>query len=315
MAERVKVQILAKGRWREILPAIGISSKFLANRHGPCPVCGGKDRFRFDDKDGRGTFYCTHCEPGDGVALVMKFKDWDFRTAAFEIEKIIGSGAIPLADISQAIDDTAEKYAQAVGFWREGHRIEAGDPVDRYLKRRVGRYAPTRALRTITATSFAGRKLPAMVAAYVDVHGDLAGIQRTFLTIDGKKAPDLGADRWNTGKLPDGGAIRLAPHEHRLGIAEGVETALAASVMFNMPVWATLSENRLEVWQPPEGVTEIVIFADNDENSAGQAAAFNLSKRLNFDAKRHGKPLIVQVTIPPEVGTDWNDVLLQREPA
>ena len=55
-----------------------------------------------------------------------------------------------------------------------------------------------------------------------------------------------------------------------LGIAEGVETALAASIMFNVPVWAALNANRLKVWEPAEGVSEVVVFGDNDINSVGQ---------------------------------------------
>ena len=59
----------AQGHWTKILISNGIDEKFLKNKHGPCPVCGGKDRFRFDNKDGRGTFFCNHCGPGDGVGL------------------------------------------------------------------------------------------------------------------------------------------------------------------------------------------------------------------------------------------------------
>jgi primase-helicase-like zinc-binding protein len=63
----------ARGRWHGILPAIGISEKFLKRKNGPCPVCGGKDRFRFTDIEGKGTFYCNNCKGGNGIALVMKF--------------------------------------------------------------------------------------------------------------------------------------------------------------------------------------------------------------------------------------------------
>ena len=44
----------ARGHWSIILPALGV--KVLKNRHQPCPVCAGKDRFRFDDQEGRGTW-------------------------------------------------------------------------------------------------------------------------------------------------------------------------------------------------------------------------------------------------------------------
>src|SRR3546814_5882810 len=58
-------------RWPTILPQFGISPSYLTGKQTPCPTCGGKDRFRFDNKDGRGTYYCNKCGPGDGVQLVM----------------------------------------------------------------------------------------------------------------------------------------------------------------------------------------------------------------------------------------------------
>ncbi|ENI6011903.1 DNA primase, partial [Salmonella enterica] len=42
----------ACGHWPRILPALGV--KVIKNRHQSCPVCGGSDRFRFDDKEGCG---------------------------------------------------------------------------------------------------------------------------------------------------------------------------------------------------------------------------------------------------------------------
>ena len=49
----------ARGRWREVLMHFGIDEKYLHNRHGPCPLCGGKDRFRFDDRHGSGSYFCN----------------------------------------------------------------------------------------------------------------------------------------------------------------------------------------------------------------------------------------------------------------
>ena len=56
----------------EYSPSLGVPAKALTNRHGPCPVCGGKDRFRFDDKGGRGTWICSTCGAGDGIELVKR---------------------------------------------------------------------------------------------------------------------------------------------------------------------------------------------------------------------------------------------------
>ena len=54
MGNRLDVREVAQGRWRSILTVLGIDERALSGKHGPCPMCGGKDRFRFDDREGRG---------------------------------------------------------------------------------------------------------------------------------------------------------------------------------------------------------------------------------------------------------------------
>ena len=46
-----------QGQWPSILEKLGIDASYLKNKHGPCPACGGTDRFRFDNKMGSGTFF------------------------------------------------------------------------------------------------------------------------------------------------------------------------------------------------------------------------------------------------------------------
>ena len=41
---------IANGHWDEILQNLGgLTSQQLTNEHKPCPCCGGKDRFRYDN--------------------------------------------------------------------------------------------------------------------------------------------------------------------------------------------------------------------------------------------------------------------------
>ena len=89
-----------------------------------------------------------------------------------------------------------------------------------------------------------------------------------------------------------------------MGIAEGIETAMSASAMFGILVWSAINATMLAKWTPPEGCTEVAIFGDNDASFAGQAAAYELARRL---AVNH---VTVTVHIPPKVGDDWNDVLM-----
>ena len=85
--------VRARGRWQQILPKLGVDPRYLVNRHGPCPLCGGRDRFRFDDKDGSGSYFCGQCGAGAGLILLQKLNGWDFKTAADEVDKVLGDTA------------------------------------------------------------------------------------------------------------------------------------------------------------------------------------------------------------------------------
>ena len=67
-------------------------------QHGPCPACGGTDRFRFDDLEGRGTWYCNQCEPhaGDSFALIQNVKGCRFPEVLALIAQALGTPPSPL---------------------------------------------------------------------------------------------------------------------------------------------------------------------------------------------------------------------------
>jgi putative DNA primase/helicase len=93
MLSKLPLRDRAQGRWLGILPALGISQSFLTGKHGPCPLCGGKDRWRWDNREGRGTWICSKCGAGDGIALLMQKNGWEFREAAEHIDTVIGSAS------------------------------------------------------------------------------------------------------------------------------------------------------------------------------------------------------------------------------
>ncbi|MDN4274983.1 DNA primase, partial [Citrobacter freundii] len=79
----------ACGHWPRILPALGVT--VIKNRHQACPVCGGSDRFRFDDKEGRGTWFCNQCGAGDGLKLVEKVFGVTPSEAAGKVNAVTGN--------------------------------------------------------------------------------------------------------------------------------------------------------------------------------------------------------------------------------
>ncbi len=62
-------------------------------KHGPCPACGGKDRFRLDDKAGRGTWFCNLCGAGDGLDLVCRVLSTTPKAAAELLAPLVGVSA------------------------------------------------------------------------------------------------------------------------------------------------------------------------------------------------------------------------------
>lgn len=86
-----EVMDAARGRWFEILTHFtGCDAHQLDGKHGPCPSCGGKDRFRYDDRNGLGDYICGQCGAGTGIDLVMKCTGWDFIDALKQIASFLG---------------------------------------------------------------------------------------------------------------------------------------------------------------------------------------------------------------------------------
>ena len=296
----------AVGRWPGILQALGIDPAFLTKKHGPCPMCGGKDRFRFDDKEGRGTWFCSGCGSGDGFKLLQELKGYAFKEAAQEIDRIIGT--VPSGPVTAQRTD-ASKIEALTAVWASSKVVTRGDPVWRYLNQRLGlesvpadlRYHP--ALRYMDTDGKDLGRFPAMLGRIRYPDGTGASIHRTYLTEDGLKAAVPQAKKIMAGKPLSTGAVRLGEAAGYIGIAEGIESALGAAKRFGLPVWAATNTALLESWVPPEGVERILIAGDNDAGSswAGQAAAYSLAKRLTRDG------YAVEVQVPDAAGTDWAD--------
>ena len=77
----------AVGKWQSIFSSLGID---VGNgKHCPCPVCGGKDRFRFDNKNGRGTYICNQCGSGDGLELIKNYYHYDAKEASSKVAECL----------------------------------------------------------------------------------------------------------------------------------------------------------------------------------------------------------------------------------
>jgi DNA primase len=156
-----------------------------------------------------------------------------------------------------------------------------------------------------------GAHKPAMLAAVTDAAGQITALQRIWCERryvagaghDDARAVGLDARKKTIGHLGDG-AVRLMPAGTTLGIAEGVESALAAAVLFRIPVWAACGSVRLSKVAIPDHVDRVLVFADR--GAAGEAAGAAAREAYTGRFRR------CEIMLPESVYGDWNDQLLTR---
>lgn len=207
----------------------------------------------------------------------------------------------------------ADKRDAMNRLWASSSPVRANDPVAAWIFRRVGIVTYPKCLRTALRVKYDDDRPsyhPAMIAMMQAPDGEPTILHRTYLTHDGHKADLPEPRRMMPGTIVKGSAVRLMERGRVLGIAEGIETAFAASRLFGVPCWAALNATLLAQWEPPEGVEEVIIFGDNDASFTGQVAAYTLAKRLCNQSR-----IKVRVEIPSNPGQDWNDLLVAQEDA
>lgn len=224
----------------------------------------------------------------------------------------------------QVAEATAERDRQQRQQWVDnGRRIArlwaqcvplvSGDPVMLYLERRgldgLQPVPPCLRLHRALPCWEGERRIgtfPAMVAPLLSPDGQVVALHRTYLAPDGRKAEVPSPKKLTATAGPLAGAcIRLhTPKAGVIGIAEGIETALAARLASGVPTVAAYSAGNLAAWRWPTGVRRLVVFSDND--AAGQRAAEELR------ARAHAPGLECQVVAPSEDGADWCDVWAAR---
>ncbi|MDE7789460.1 primase-like DNA-binding domain-containing protein [Enterobacter hormaechei] len=287
----------ACGHWPRILPALGV--KVMKNRHQACPVCGGSDRFRFDDKEGRGTWFCNQCGAGDGLKLVEKV----FGVTASEAAGKVDAVTVNLPPVAPEVIAAAEaeteadrKAAAALAVrLMENTRPASGNA---YLTRKG---FPDRECPVLSATHKTGgvtfRAGDVVVPLYDDT-GALVNLQ--LINSDGLK------------RTLKGGQVKGACHTlegkkeagKRLWIAEGYATALTVHHLTGETVMVALSSVNLlslaSLARQKHPACQIVLAADRDLSGNGQTKAASAAQACEGT-----------VALPPVFG-DWNDAFMQQ---
>ncbi|XUW93253.1 zinc-binding protein (plasmid) [Burkholderia sp. M6-3] len=345
----VKDLKLSPEQWVALLQKYGVPATSLTGKGSPCPICGGNDRFTYDNKRGRGNWVCRKCNEGnmragDGFELICKTAGITFRELMIELDGGIPAPARNSPGFSGAAPSPGRKADPAwarkrlESMWESAVAHGRDDLITRYLRARVpGLDLPSSpALRLAMLECRHEKKLigkwPGILARFTLPDGRLGTLHRTFLdrsqpakativTSDGEVLPskmnDVTLHRLN------GGAVRLMePANGEIGVGEGLESVLGAHMLSGVPVWYCLNRVLLSDFVVPEGlgIRAVHIFADFDavdpktRKSPGMADALALAKRLRADG------YIAIVHRPKLRGTDFADEWLassakSRDPA
>lgn len=201
----------------------------------------------------------------------------------------------------------ADHRALALRLWKASQPI-ADSPAADYLAARglpppyprCLRYNP----RTIVGAGERRRFFPAMIAAVENDLGVVA-VQRTCLDLADILHKPLPKPKIALGLLGDA-AIRLAPADEELGLAEGIEDALSAMAWFGTPTWALGGVERLGLVAIPARVKRIIVYGDRG------AAAAAMLRKAHPHLTANGRELIHRL---PERHADWNDAWRVRQAA
>ncbi|EBC2961689.1 DNA primase [Salmonella enterica] len=286
----------ACGHWPRILPALGV--KVIKNRHQSCPVCGGSDRFRFDDKEGRGTWFCNQCGAGDGLKLVEKVFGVTPSEAAGKVNAVTGNLS-PVAPevIAVAEAETVADRKAAAGLAAKLMEKTRPATSNAYLTRKGFHALECLTLTAIHKTGGVMFRAGDVVVPLYDDTGALVNLQ--LINADGLK------------RTLKGGQVKGACHViegkkqagKRLWIAEGYATALTVHHLTSETVMVALSSVNLlslaSLARQKSPACQIVLAADRDLNCDGQSKA-----AVAADACEG------VVALPPVFG-DWNDAFIQ----
>src|SRR5580693_5237970 len=295
----------------------GIKLVGRIDRCGPCPQCGGRDRFGLSTR--KQVFLCRQCgSKGNVIALVRFLDGCGFREA---VEYLTGERApapsrpAPVATDAPHDDDHDARDLTSAKTTVLGMGRLLGSPGETYFRdvRRIDTEAIADVLERINAIGWHpavyfnepghalhGRKLGWIVGVMTDPITAMptGGISRTFIHEGEKvtKAKGLGP----------AGIVRLSLDEdvlERLHIAEGLETALGAMSKGLRPMWATGSTAIMAKFPVLSGIKALTIIADHDANDAGERAAAEVAARWREAGKE------ARVWRPKSIG-DLNDILI-----
>jgi len=306
----------AAGRWPEIWRELGITDITANGKHGPCPGCGGRDRFRtvLDESDTGGWVCGQGGDPtgGDGFDLLQHVHGWTPGDALKAVAECVGLGGKgddaakgrrgSLTNEPVSSTPPAKKQTPPASLRRV---IESAAPAKEdhpYLVRKEVDPSGLLELPAPNLANLLGYKPKAgdaalagrvLIAPVIDLEG-LRSLE--MIDEEGRKTALARATRkgawWQSEDLE---------RPEVIAIGEGIATAKSIAAATGWPAVAALScsnlRNVAQAMKEQHPTARLVICADrgNGEDAARKAA------------RKVGAALAVP-DIQPEQGSDFNDL-------
>jgi putative DNA primase/helicase len=312
----------------------GIRLRGRVERTGPCPICGGRDRFSINTK--KQVWHCRGCEKGgDGISMAQHFDGGDFidairtLTGIVDLDRPSASDPVKQAE-AQAKDearakdelaDVRQRMAKARSIWQEAASTIEGTLVEVYLRVHRRLDVPDNISGSVVRfhgkCPFGTAHYPCMVALVRNVISDREqSVHRTALRLDGSPLKlDGRTARLSLGPT-GGGAIKISDNAEvtaGLTIGEGLETVIAAMMAptWYRPAWSLIDSGNLEKFPVLSGIESLTILVDHDRpdqhgRRAGQKAAAECAQRWEAAGRE------VVAVIPIVEGEDVADVASHR---
>ncbi|MEA9438592.1 DUF927 domain-containing protein [Aeromonas caviae] len=295
---------VACGHWPELLAAVGIDTP-SRGKHGPCPACGGKDRFRLDDKGGRGTWICNQCGSGDGLDLVCRVLSTTPKAAAELLAPLVGlsAGGLDPAEMervhqqqqarAEADAKQAEQLRQKAARRAADIMADTGQGESPYLERKGFGSHLSAVNRTLIREGGENFHAGSLVVALTDEGGALVNVQ--LIRADGSKRYLAGGQKAGAYHRIEGGAL--------VAVVEGYSTGLSVHLASGATVYCAMDCGNLAVVaaiarrQHPEA--RILLCGDNDADTQGNPG--------KTKAEQAAAAIGGLVALPPEFSGDWND--------
>jgi len=313
----------AANRWPMVLSQLGINVPRSPRQHAPCPACGGKDRFRFDDK-GRGSFFCNQCGAGDGLDLIQKVNQCGTTEAARLAADVLG--------IDYRVTETDQKAAsqrrQQLDEQRHQHEQQRQQKEAAEAEQRresfVSHYQRLSAQTTsgeseyLIARGLNGFTLPclpdgAILLPLVDESGGVVAAQT--ITQQGEKKVLYGSAKRGAWHI-----VNQPQEVKEIIIGEGLATTLTAHLIrpYALAVVALDAGNLPTVAETMRRLypnAAIIISGDNDWHEPGELDD-NGKPKVNggkIFADKAAEAVNGAVSLPPtRCKADWDDYRQQN---